>query len=45
VPRKTGKIQSNKTILLIVEGETEQNITENSFCNVYKIFEELKMES
>jgi hypothetical protein len=24
VPRKTGKIQSNKTILLIVEGETEQ---------------------
>lgn len=24
MPRKTGKIQSNKTILLIVEGETEQ---------------------
>jgi len=24
VPRKTGKIQSNKTVLLVVEGETEQ---------------------
>ncbi len=24
MPRKTGKIQSNKTVLLVVEGETEQ---------------------
>lgn len=44
MPRKTRKIQSNKTVLKLEERKKkkkDEDVTV-SFCNVHKLFEELE---
>ena len=42
IPRKTRKIQSNKTVLKLEERNKKDEDKFASFCNVHKLFEELE---
>ena len=42
MPRKTRKIQSNKTVLKLEERNKKDEDLSTSFCNVHKLFEELE---
>jgi len=42
MPRKTRKIQSNKTVLKLEERNKKEEDSSASFCNVYKFFEEIE---
>ena len=42
MPRKTRKIQSNKTVLKLEERNKKDEDVAVSFCNVHKLFEEIE---
>ena len=42
MPRKTRKIQSNKTVLKLEERNKKDEDFSASFCNVHKLFEEIE---
>ena len=42
MPRKTRKIQSNKTVLKLEEKNKNDEDVAVSFCNVHKLFEEIE---
>lgn len=42
MPRKTRKIQSNKTVLKLKERNKKDEDSSASFCNVHKLFEEIE---
>jgi len=42
MPRKTRKIQSNKTVLKLEERNKKDEDSSASFCNVHKLFEEIE---
>lgn len=42
MPRKTQKIQSNRTVLKLEERNKKDEDSSASFCNVHKLFEEIE---
>ena len=42
MPRKTRKIQSNRTVLKLEERNKKDEDSSASFCNVHKLFEEIE---
>ena len=42
MPRKTRKIQSNRTVLKLEERNKKDEDKSASFCNVHKLFEEIE---
>ena len=42
MPRKTQKIQSNRTVLKLEERNKKDKDSSASFCNVHKLFEEIE---
>ena len=42
MPRKTRKIQSNKTVLKLEERNKQDEDSFALFCNVHKLFEEIE---